>query len=134
MSELYSRATGVAERVIVIVAMNGVHSKAVHPHVARRSDEVVAEAFRCLDAGASIIHAHNENVAWTGAAAAADYLAAWSVIMRERPNTLWYPTGSLDGYGHVPLIAAQAPLRMMSQDPGSTNHGYLDDDELPAGI
>jgi uncharacterized protein (DUF849 family) len=119
---------------ILISSINGAHSKAVHPSVARTSSEVTAEAFKCLDAGVSIIHAHNEDFSWSDKRAAADYVAAWSPVLRERPDALWYPTASLAGYGHVPLIAAEIPLRMMSQDPGSTNHGFLAVDGLPHGF
>ena len=52
-----------------------------HPAIA----EIIEDAYRCLDAGASIIHAHNSDYQLTGQAAADDYLAAWKPVFEKRP-------------------------------------------------
>ena len=119
--------------VILTVAINGVHSREVNANIARKPEKIITEVLRCLDAGASIIHAHNDSAELTGAEAARDYLAAWSIIMRQRPGTIWYPTGSVGGDEHVVLIHRELKLSMMAVDPGSTNFGHLDEEGLPVG-
>ncbi len=125
--------------VIIEAAINGGSSKRRNPNVPREPSEIIEDTYRCLDAGASIIHAHNSDYQLTGQAAADDYLAAWRVILRERPGTLWYPT--LCGGGdvhevleHIEIISHEVPLRIGVVDPGSTNLGRPDDDGLPIGV
>ena len=125
--------------VIIEAALNGGKPKKRNPHVPREPEEVVADAFRCLDAGASIIHAHNRDFSLSGRAAADDYLAAWRVILERRPGTLWYPTlaGGRDVtevLAHFELIADDVPLRIGVVDPGSTNIGWPDENGLPVGV
>ena len=71
--------------VIIEAAINGGSSKRRNPNVPRDADEIIEDTYRCLDAGASIIHAHNSNYQLTGKEAADDYLAAWRIILQERP-------------------------------------------------
>ncbi len=125
--------------VIIEAAINGGSSKRRNPNVPREPAEIIEDTFRCLDAGASIIHAHNRDYALFGKAAADDYLQAWRVILKERPDTLWYPT--LSGGGnvhevleHIELIANEVPLRIGVVDPGSTNIGRPGPDGLPIGV
>ena len=127
------------EPVIVEVALNGGSSKRRNPNVPREPAEITEDALACLDAGASIIHAHNVDFALTGQAAADDYLAAWVPVLDERPDTLWYPTTAggtttEERLGHFAPIAAAVPLRIGVVDPGSTNVGWPDDDGLPRGV
>jgi len=128
-----------ASPVIVEAALNGGKPKKRNPHVPREPEEVVLDAFRCLDAGASIIHAHNRDFSLSGRAAADDYLAAWRVILERRPDTLWYPTlaagaDPAEVLDHFELIAEEVPLRIGVVDPGSTNIGWPDEDGLPVGV
>ena len=78
--------------VIIEAAINGVGSKERNPNVPREPSEIVEDTFRCLDAGATIIHAHNKDFRLNGKQAAEQYLEAWRPILAERPDTLWYPT------------------------------------------
>src|SRR5215468_3791560 len=78
--------------VIIECAINGVTSPEKNANVPRKPAEIVDDAFRALDAGASLIHAHNSDIQLGGEAAAQDYLAAWRPILANRPDTLWYPT------------------------------------------
>ena len=64
--------------VIVEAALNGGRTKGENPHVPRSTDELIADALACLDAGASVIHTHahdpSADAAWPpdfGAAAPA---------------------------------------------------------------
>jgi uncharacterized protein (DUF849 family) len=124
--------------VIIEVAINGVTPPEKNPNVPRKPDAIVADVFRCLDAGASIIHAHNFDIALRGQEAADDYLAAWRPIMEARPDTLWYPTlctgdGAAEMLSHMEPIMAEVPMRFGVVDPGSTNLGVPDADGLPVG-
>ncbi len=124
--------------VIIEAAINGVGSKERNPNIPREPAEIVEDTFRCLNAGASIIHAHNSDIRLAGKEAADEYLEAWRPILAERPDTLWYPTlaaapdisGVLE---HVEIIAGEVPLRLAAVDPGSTNLGAPDAEGLPIG-
>jgi uncharacterized protein (DUF849 family) len=125
--------------VILEAAINGVGSKQRNPHVPREPAEIADATFRCLDAGAALIHAHNRDFSLRGRAAADDYLASWRGILAQRPDTLWYPTLSAGGGAqgmleHVEILAREAALRIGIVDPGSTNLGAPDRDGLPAGF
>ena len=47
---------------IIEVALNGVVKKDVNPRVPRNPAEIVADALGCIDAGATIVHNHNDEV------------------------------------------------------------------------
>ena len=124
--------------VILEAAINGMTSKEKNPNAPRTPEEIREDALRCYDLGATIVHAHNTDIAATGREAADDYLAAWRPLLAERPDALWYPTltaspemaGKLE---HIAMIAEAVPLRICAFDPGSTNIGQPDDDGLPVG-
>jgi len=125
--------------VIIEAAINGGSSKRRNPNVPRKPSEIIDSTYRCLDAGASIIHAHNSDYTLTGRAAADDYLEAWRVILDRRPGTLWYPTlcGGRDVrevLEHIAILADEVPLRIGVVDPGSTNLGRPGEDGLPTGV
>jgi 3-keto-5-aminohexanoate cleavage enzyme len=124
--------------VIIEAAINGMTTVERNPNVPLRPDAIRADAGRCLDAGATIIHAHNHDISLSGAAAAEAYLEAWAPMMAERPDTLWYPTlasaPTMEAkVEHWPIIAKEVPLRLGVVDPGSTNLGAPDADGLPVG-
>lgn len=125
--------------VIIEVAINGGSTKRRNPNVPRQPHEIVEDTLRCLDAGASIIHAHNSDYQLSGAAAADDYLRAWRPILQQRPDTLWYPTlCAADGVDaiqeHFEILEGEVPLRIGVVDPGSTNLGRPGADGLPTGV
>jgi 3-keto-5-aminohexanoate cleavage enzyme len=125
--------------VIIECAINGVTSPEKNPNVPRKPAEIVDDAFRALDAGASLIHAHNSDIQLRGEEAARDYLAAWVPILARRPDTLWYPTlcvgnSAAEMLAHIEPILREVPLRFSVVDPGSTNLGMPDEDGLPQGI
>ena len=128
------------EPVIIEVAINGMTSAERNPNVPRQPDEIVADTFRCLDAGSTLIHAHNVDITLQGEAAASSYLEAWRPILAERPDTLWYPTltsstitASATELEHVEIIQREVGLRICALDPGSTNIGMPDANGLPVG-
>ena len=122
--------------VLIEAAINGGTTKERNPTVPLSPDEIRNDALRCLDAGATIIHAHNHDIRLSGEAAARAYLDAWAPLLAERPDALWYPTlcvapDPLTKLEHVRLIAEEVPLTMAAVDPGSTNLGSPGDDGPP---
>jgi uncharacterized protein (DUF849 family) len=125
--------------VVIEAAINGETRPDRNPNAPRKPEEIAADVFRCLDAGASVIHAHNDDIRQHGRAAADLYLAAWRPILARRPGTLWYPTLSAGpelavNLEHVEILAREVGLRIGICDPGSTNLGSPDADGLPVGI
>src|SRR5687768_7294407 len=126
------------DAVIIEVAINGSTKPERNPHVALTPDAIRDDARRCLDGGASVIHAHNHDITLQGDAASDPYIAAWQPLVKERPELLWYPTLTSgksieEKYAHYDAIVAAVPTRMGVVDPGSTNLGYYGDDGYPAG-
>jgi len=124
--------------VLIEAAINGGTTKARNPNVPLTPEEIRDDAARCLDAGATIIHAHNHDIRLSGEAAARAYLDAWAPLLAQRPTALWYPTlcvapDPLTKLEHVRLIAQEVPLTMAAVDPGSTNLGSPGADGLPDG-
>jgi 3-keto-5-aminohexanoate cleavage enzyme len=129
---------GMAEPVLIEAAINGGTTTARNPHVPVTPGEIRADALRCFDAGATIVHAHNHDIRLSGREAADAYLEAWAPLLAERPDVLWYPTlcaapGARAKLEHVRLVSEQVPVRMAAVDPGSTNLGTPGADGLPEG-
>lgn len=126
--------------VIITASINGQTGRARNPHVPITPDEIIADALACLDAGATIIHAHNRDTWLTGREAADDYLVSWRDIMAARPDTLWHPTltsapgRTLNELEHYRLILEEVPCPLFTIDPGSTNLGWMGDDGFPDGV
>ena len=125
--------------VIIECAINGGTTPEKNPNVPRKPADIVADTYRALEAGASVIHAHNSDIQLVGEEAARDYLAAWQPILASRPDTLWYPTlcwgqGAAQMLSHIEPLAREVRLRFSVVDPGSTNLGTPDDDGLPQGF
>ena len=125
--------------LIVECAINGETRPDRNPNAPRQPEEIVADVLRCLDAGASVIHAHTDDIQKTGRTAADAYLAAWRKIMAERPDTLWYPTLGIgaemtESISHIDILAEEIGLRLGLCDPGSTNIGGPDAEGLPVGM
>lgn len=129
----------VDEAVILEVAVNGETRPERNPNVPRTPEQVTRDVLGCLDAGANLIHAHNEDITLAGRAAADSYLEAWRPILAERPDTLWYPTltavaRGAEGLEHVVILKREIGLRISAVDPGSTNLGLPGADGLPVGF
>jgi uncharacterized protein (DUF849 family) len=126
--------------VVIECAINGATPKTRNPNVPRLPDEIHRDVLACLDAGASIIHAHNVDFRLKGREAADDYLAAWRLILAERPGTIWYSTGvgssKIDErLAHLEILADELgpAMPMAYVDPGSTNVAWIGEDGLPRG-
>ncbi len=80
-----------AEPSLIEAALNGMSIKERNPNAPLDPAEIRADALRCLDAGATLLHAHNRDIRRSGREAADEHLEAWRGIATERPETLWYP-------------------------------------------
>ena len=124
--------------VIIEAAINGMGSKERNPHIPITDEELRVCAISCLDAGASVIHAHNHDISLGGKDAADAYANVWGPVLEARPDALWYPTLCSAGDApsmleHVDLLHRAGLLRLGLCDPGSTNIGSPDSDGLPVG-
>jgi 3-keto-5-aminohexanoate cleavage enzyme len=129
--------------VIIEAAINGGMPKARNPHVPRTVDEIVADTLACIEAGAAILHNHNdEPVIGHPIHSAEPYLAAWARIRESVPNAILYPTmgGGAPGiaiterYAHIEVLGQSGHMRMGLVDPGTLNMGRLDADGRPAAV
>jgi 3-keto-5-aminohexanoate cleavage enzyme len=124
--------------VVIEVAINGIAKKEKNPNIPLSPEEIQIASLACLEAGASIIHAHNHNIRLVGQEAVDAYAAAWVGILAQRPDALWYATGVAaestdDRLLHHELLADLGLIRMAYVDPGSTNTGWADTDGIPTG-
>lgn len=128
--------------LIIEAAINGATPQAMNPHVPRSVAEIVADASACIEAGAAIVHHHNDDGLLDGPHAAAPYREAWTRIYERHPDAVLYPTMGGGGayttirerYAHVEALADAGVLRMALIDPGSVSLGPLDAEGLPAAI
>ena len=128
--------------VIIETALNGETPKSRNARVPRSVSEIVEDGLACLDAGASIVHNHNDDpvLGTTVSHEAQPYIDAWCAILAERPEAILYPTMGTGGphttiqqrYAHIPTLAAAGVLGQGLIDPGSVNLGPRDADGLPA--
>lgn len=131
------------EPLIIEAAVNGATPKRRNPHVPRSVDEIVASACACIEAGAAIVHNHNDDAVVGGAGgrhATEPYAEAWQRVLDRYPAVLLYPTMAGGGphtaieerYRHIEELDDAGLTRMGLIDPGSVNLGGLDADGVPA--
>jgi len=131
----------VNEGVAIEVALNGATLKSANPRVPRSPAEITVDALACIEAGASIVHNHNDEGLWTsdGTHEAAPYIEAWRPIVARHPSVLLYPTMASGGPGvaiearwrHNAELAQAGLCRVGLVDPGSVSLGFLGADGLP---
>ena len=82
--------------VIIEASLNGGTPKSVNPHVPRSPSEIAADAIRCIDAGASMVHTHTDDPVRGGSGIhdPAPYLEAWRPILEARPGHAVVPDGA----------------------------------------
>jgi uncharacterized protein (DUF849 family) len=127
---------------VIEAALNGATPPTVNPNVPRTADAIVASALACLEAGAAIVHHHNDEGLVHARHASAPYLATWSRILARRPDALLYPTIGSGGphttirerFAHVEELADAGLLRLGLVDPGSVSLGPVGRDGLPAPV
>ena len=133
------------ELLVIEAALNGGTPKSRNPTVPRTPAEVAADGIACIDAGASIVHNHNDEPVIggpNGVHAAEPYIEAWREILRERPGAILYPTMASGGpnttveerYAHIPALAEAGVLGQGLVDAGSVSLGPSDGEGLPAPV
>ena len=130
-----------ATPLIIEAALNGGTQKDRNPHVPRTVDEIVESALACLEAGAAIVHNHNDepNVGGSGRHASEPYAVAWGRILERYPDALLYPTYAGGGphtnvrerYAHIDELRAAGLLRISLLDPGTVNFDGIGPDGVP---
>lgn len=128
--------------LIIEAAINGGTPKAMNPNVPRTHEEIVASARACLDAGAAIVHHHNDDGLLQGRHASEPYRRAWAEIRASHPDAILYPTMGGGGahtnieerYAHILELAEAGVLGMSIIDPGTVNVGPVDAEGLPLPI
>jgi uncharacterized protein (DUF849 family) len=125
--------------VILEVALNGVTSPEQNPSVPRRPAQIAADALRCLDAGAAIVHTHTDDFALPPEKAADLYLEAYRPILAACPDAILYPTAGSgetheERHAHHDVLARAGAIRMGLLDPGSVDLGSVGSDGLPAPL
>jgi uncharacterized protein (DUF849 family) len=126
------------ELAVIEVALNGVHSKVHAAELPITPDEIAADMIRCLDAGASICHAHDRIDRDTTPADLERIVAAtYRKVLASRPDAILYPATTWGGplrerWSHHAGLAREGLIKTGFVDPGSTNLGVLDDDGVPA--
>src|SRR5690242_17133493 len=125
--------------VIIEAALNGVTLKLRNPHVPEEPEEVAADALRCLEAGAAIIHNNIADISLEGVSAAEEYLKGWRPVLEAWPDALLYPTVGISGgveqrFQHFEVLAKARAVRIGIVDPGSVNLGGADEEGLPVPV
>ncbi len=132
--------------VILEVAINGSTTKASNPNAPETSAELAEEAIRCLDAGATIVHAHSNRPSENVDEAAQVYIDAFKSVREKHPYAILYPTSNFDpaAYhknrtvwppeiqsGHYRAIAETGLANMVLLDTGVVPLAVYDENGLP---
>ena len=128
--------------LIIEAAINGATRKDANPYVPRTVEEIVASACASLDAGAAIVHHHNDEGLREPRHANAPYRETWTAIYEHAPDAVLYPTMGGGGthttirerYAHFEELTDAGLLRMAVVDPGSVSLGPVDNEGLPAPV
>ena len=125
--------------VIIEVAVNGLCKKGRNPHVPETVAEIIEDGTGCIEAGASIIHAHASSYELEADEAYRQYADIFAGIRRRCPAAHLYPSAiggaSLaERVAHFPRLVDAGLIGMGYMDPGSVNIlAELDDSGLPKG-
>jgi 3-keto-5-aminohexanoate cleavage enzyme len=132
------------DKAIIEAALNGGTPKSANPHVPRTPDEIAEDAVQCLEAGAAIVHNHNDEpvIGKTVSHDPEPYIRAWRAILAAFPEAVLYPTMGTGGphttieqrYSHIPALARAGLLGQGLVDPGSVNMGGAGPDGLPRPV
>lgn len=125
--------------VIIEAALNGVTTRRHNPLAPVTADELASDAIACIDAGATIVHTHADNLGAPVAELTARYADCFRVVLDARPDALLYPTigfGSTvaERFGHVGTLASEGLVHAAAVDPGSVNLGGAGPDGLPPSM
>jgi len=82
--------------VILEVAINGSTPKKLNPASPTTAAEIAQETIKCLDAGATIVHAHSGKPSDNVADAVQAYVDAFTPVRKKHPYGIIYPTANFD--------------------------------------
>jgi len=91
-----TKQSGTDAPVILECAINGSTTKAINPLAPDSVAEQSAEIIRCLDAGATIVHAHSNRPNEDPKIAAQPYLDAFRPVREKHPYAIVYATANFD--------------------------------------
>ena len=132
--------------VILECAINGSVTKAQNPLAPETPKELAAEAIKCLDAGATILHAHSNQPNEDPKIAAQPYLDAFRPVMNKHPHAILYATANFDPKvynrtrrawpgeiqsGHHRILAEAGLANMVLLDMGVVPLAVLDEEGMP---
>ena len=135
--------------VVIEAAINGGTPQSRNPNSPRSVEEIAADSVRAVDAGAAIVHNHNDDevigegsrtrVGWHDPQ---PYIDAWGEALRQRPDTIFYPTQASGGPGtdihvrlsHIAALEAAGVLGQSLIDAGSVALGGSDAEGLPNDV
>lgn len=122
--------------VVIEVALNGATPTERNPNSPQTQETLVADALRCIEAGASIVHTHAPDIRVAGEAGAKQYLDHFLPIHAEQPEAILYPTlvfadSIEEKTSHIEPLAKAYPLKLGFVDPGSVNLMPTGEDGLP---
>jgi hypothetical protein len=127
--------------VVIEAALNGMTTRARNPHVPRTVDEIVDSGLACVDAGASILHNHNDEPNFGGATrhCAEPYLAAWRRLLQRHPRLLLHPTTAgatpdstvEERFAHVTELHEAGVLGLGTCDAGTIAIAFTGEDAGP---
>jgi len=122
--------------VIIEVALNGATTRERNPKVPLTPDEIAADAAACIDAGATVVHIHNDQMGLAGPARAERYAEALRQMRATNPTAVLYPTMGggatiVERYDHHRLLADEGIIDMGVIDPGSVNLAATAPDGTP---
>jgi len=125
-----------SDPVILEVALNGATPTERNPHSPQTQEALVADALRCIEAGAAIVHTHAPDISLGGEEGAQQYLDHFEPVHAQHPEAILYPTivfGETvqDKTSHIEPLKKAYPLRMGFVDPGSVNLTPTDEAGLP---
>ena len=125
-----------SDPVILEVALNGATPTERNPHSPQTQEALVADALRCIEAGAAIVHTHAPDISLGGEEGAQQYLDHFEPVHAQHPEAILYPTivfGETvqDKTSHIEPLKKAYPLRMGFVDPGSVNLTPTDESGLP---
>ena len=150
---LFRCQNSAVDPVIIEVALNGVTGRSSQPHVPISPAEIAASGRLCVEAGATIVHQHDDFSALAqsplgtgpeGMGAAG--IAAYAGLLSDHPDVLVYPTANFRGasiqdrWDHHRVLAREmpvqglGPLRMGLVDPGTVTLGSYEYGYSPAEI
>ena len=125
-----------SDPVILEVALNGATPTERNRHSPQTQEALVADALRCIEAGAAIVHTHAPDISLGGEEGAQQYLDHFEPVHAQHPEAILYPTivfGETvqDKTSHIEPLKKAYPLRMGFVDPGSVNLTPTDEAGLP---